>query len=62
MTILSVVFVSIAKTERGLGFMGNRIGQKRVNVMLSRAKDELVVVGNLDHILTFNPAKVSLLL
>jgi superfamily I DNA and/or RNA helicase len=53
-----LVFVSVAKTSKGLGFMSGKIGQKRVNVMLSRAKDELVVVGHLSHVLSFDPDRV----
>jgi superfamily I DNA and/or RNA helicase len=41
--------------------MSGKIGQKRVNVMLSRAKNELVVVGHLRHVLTFDAEKVCCL-
>lgn len=55
-----IVFVSVARTSQGLGFMSGQIGQKRVNVMLSRAKDELVVLGKLSHVLKHDRRKVLL--
>lgn len=51
-----VVIVSAVRTQEGVGFMADR---HRMNVMLSRAKLELLVVGNWTYIVRSDSGLMS---